>query len=37
MPDLLETENHACDGYRYMISLHLRPFESVIIEIPQSD
>ena len=36
-PDLLETENHACDGYRYMISLHLRPFESVIIEIPQSD
>jgi hypothetical protein len=33
-PTLLKTEEHVCDGYCHMISLHLRPFESVIIELP---
>ncbi len=32
--ELIETEKHASDGYSHRILLHLRPFESIIIELP---
>ena len=31
--ELIETEEYACDGYDHRIRLHLRPFESVILEL----
>lgn len=30
------TENCECDGYHHRIMLHLRPFESIIIELPSA-
>ena len=30
----LETEKAACNGYYHRILLHLKPFESLIIELP---
>ena len=37
MPLLFETENQACDGHPYRIALHLRPFESLIMELPYAE
>ena len=34
-PTPVKTEKHPCDGYSHRISLHLRPFESVILELPR--
>lgn len=34
-PVPVKTEKHPCDGYSHRISLHLRPFESIILELPR--
>jgi len=34
-PAHVKTEKHPCDGYSHRIFLHLRPFESVILELPR--
>ena len=35
--ELIETEEYACDGYDHRIKLHLRPFESIILELSSAD
>ena len=34
-PALVKTEKYPCDGYSHRISLHLRPFESIILALPR--